>query len=160
AAAVLAHWAGTHPAGALLTWLQRGSGSFQALALTLIGEGATAGPEHVRAGLRYVEFEAWRAPCDHDQPMRRPGGLPRKAETHGWALATVRDAGDYPALQAAAALLLVDEPGAERDVAVTALRGRLGDSLPSGAHLAVVRALVTSPRSTLRRRPAPCGTRS
>jgi hypothetical protein len=143
ATAVLVHWAGTRPAGALLTWLQCGSGSFQALALTLMGEGATAGPEHVRAGLRYVESEAWRSPGGHDALVRLLRGLPRDAETRGWALATVRDARGYPALQAAAALLLVDGPGAERDAAVTILRGRLGDNLPSGAHLAVARALVT-----------------
>jgi len=141
-ATVLAHWAGTRPAGALLTWLQSGSGIFQALALTLIGEGATAEPAQVRAGLRYVESEAWRS-GDHDALVRLLRGLPRDAETRGWALATVGNADDYPALQAAAALLLIDEVGADRDAAVTVLRGRLDDGLPSDALVAVARALVT-----------------
>ena len=143
AAAVLAHWAGTHPAGGLLTWLQGGSGTFQALALSLIGEGAAAEPEHVRAGLRYVESTAWWQPGNHGELLRLLRGVPRDAETRAWALARVRDADDYPALQAAAARLLADSPREERDAAADHLLRRLDGDLPTHSWAAMARAVAT-----------------
>ncbi|GIE97142.1 hypothetical protein [Paractinoplanes rishiriensis] len=141
-AAVLAHWAGRHDAGELLSWLQRGSPPYQRAAVVLIGEGAAAGPEHLRAGLRYVAAESWRRPETYDGPAGLLRGLPRNAVTREWARTTVSEAGDYPALQAAAAVLLLDAPEADRADSVATLRARLRAVTDPDARIALARGLV------------------